>query len=160
FVLSLAIAQSALAQNHAVLSFDENGKLENAKAFAAYKNDLKARNPKHVFLISHGWRNSKERADEVFTYFGKDLRDQQDTDGPIEVIGVRWPSLIGENETELDQSFKLLAKGVAGAIVNSETAQKRIERLKEFLKKKSTRILASSLNHPLPNDDELDVLVE
>ena len=152
--------RSRTIQEPSRVSFDENGKLEDAKGWAAIKKELKDRKPAHVFLIAHGWRNSKERADDVFTYFGKDLRDLQSKDAPIEVIGFRWPSLLGENDSAADQSFKVLAKAVAGAIANSPNAQKRIENLKEFLKKKSTRLLALSLKHPLPNDDEIDVLVD
>lgn len=161
--LSLWLISPLLAQdakNHLIFSMDENGNLEDAKAWANIKRELTSRKPVHVFLVAHGWRNSKERADDTFAYFGKELRELHDKNDAIEVIGVRWPSLIGENDTEMDQSFKVLAKAVAGAIANSATAQKRIENLKEFLKKKSTRILASSLKRPLPNDDEIDVLID
>lgn len=160
----VSVTVPALGQetkSHVVLGFDEKGKLEDAKAWARYKDDLKGRKPSHVFLVAHGWKTSKERADETFTYFGKSLREMEDKDGPIEVIGVRWPSLLGENDTALDLAFRNVARSMANSIAKSKNIDERKDKLKTFLKKTTTRaVVVSLLKYQLPEDDQIDAMVD
>lgn len=163
-IVFLGLTPSLFAQDekhHIPIAFDDNGKLEDAKAWAQVKKDLATRKPKHVFFIAHGWRTSKTQADTTFSYFGKDLRDLQEKDGPIEVIGIRWPSLLGDNDTAQDEAFKQLARSVAAAIADSKKREERRDKLKTFLKKRTTRFLASNLlKLQLPDDDRLDEIID
>lgn len=148
-------------KNHFVLSLDDKGKLEDPKAWAKYKDDLKARKPSHIFLVAHGWKTSKERADETFSYFGKSLREMEEKDGPIEIIGVRWPSLLGESDTTLDLAFKNVARSMAGAISKAKNIDERKDKLKTFLKKNTTRVVVISLlKYQLPEDEQIDAMVD
>ncbi len=148
-------------KNHLILAFDEHGKLDDAKAWIEIKKDLIRRKPANVFLIAHGWRNSMERADETFTYFGKSLPALEGKDGPTAVIGIRWPSLLGEDDTLLDLAFTRVAKTIANVIAKSKNIDERKEKLKTFLKKKTTRILVNELlKFQLPDDEHLDLMIE
>jgi predicted alpha/beta hydrolase family esterase len=163
-LVALSFASPLVAQNdkqHALIAFDENGKLDDAKAWARLKKDLADRNPKNVFLIAHGWRTSKLHADATFSFFGKDLRAQQGNDGPIEVIGIRWPSLLGDNDTAQDEAFKNLARAIAASIADSKKLDERRDKLKVFLKKRTTRFLANNLlKLQLPEDERLDEMLD
>ncbi|MFT3883737.1 MAG: alpha/beta hydrolase [Gemmatales bacterium] len=144
-----------------MLSFDDKGKLEDPKAWAAFKTDLKTRPPHHIFLLVHGWRKSREGADEVFNSLAKLLNEHRLKNESIAVIGVRWPSLIGESESVSDQRFKTMANAMAAAMARSPTLQEQQVRLKDFLKKPGTRSLASfSLGLTLPDDDQIDAMID
>jgi len=163
-LLAVVIAKPVHAQDakdYALLSFDDKGQLEDAKTWAKLKTDLEGRKPAHVSLVAHGWRTSKGQADETFSYFGKLLREQQAKDESIAVIGFRWPSLIGENETATDVAFKQVAKSLATAIAESETVAERKDKLKAFLKKGTTRFLvANLLKYQLPDNDQIDTMID
>jgi len=144
-----------------MLSFDDKGKLEDPKAWTAFKTELKARPPEHVFVLVHGWRKSRDRADETFTALAKLLHEQRRENESIAVIGVRWPSLIGETESLSDQRFKTMANAMAAAMARSDTVKEQQARLKDFLKKPSTRSLASfSIGLTLPDDDQIDAMID
>ena len=164
FVISLLSANSLFGQDdksHLTLSFDEKGKLEDAVAWGQVKADIQKRKPKHVFLVCHGWLTSKTQADKTFTYFGEELRKAQGKDDPIEVIGVRWPSLIGENDTEQDQAFKTVAKVVSVALAKSETLKEKKGKLKSYLKTTTARLLvAGGLKFRLPSDEQIDLMID
>lgn len=144
-----------------MLSFDDKGKLEDPKAWTAFKTELKARPPEHVFVLVHGWRKSRHNADETFTALAKLLYEQRRENESIAVIGVRWPSLIGETESVTDQRFKTMANAMAAVIAKSTTVKEQQAKLKDFLKKPGTRSLASfSLGLTLPDDDLIDAMVD
>ena len=147
------------ARPYVLLSFDEKGRLEEANAWTALKTDMQAGKPRHVFILAHGWRTSKDRADETFTALAKLLREQQSKDDTIAVIGIGWPSLIGETESPTDQAFKRLAKAMAGSIAKSPTAKEQRAKLKEFMKKPATRLLLGSALE-LPDDEQLDAMID
>ncbi|HQR05333.1 MAG TPA: alpha/beta hydrolase [Gemmatales bacterium] len=158
------IATTLLGQEtrpYLMLSFDDKGKLEEQRAWTTFKTELKARPPEHIFFLVHGWRKSKGNADETFTSLAKLLHDQRKENESIAVIGVRWPSLIGETESVTDQRFKTLANAMGAAMASSTTIQEQQVRLKNFLKKPGTRSLASfSLGLILPDDDQIDAMID
>lgn len=163
-VCLLLLATPFLVQEdrpYVMLSFDDKGKLEDPKAWIAFKNQLKTRPPKHIFVLVHGWRTSKDRADETFTSLAKLLQEQRGENESIAVIGVRWPSLIGETESLTDQRFKAMSNGMAAVIAKSTTVKERQAKLKDFLKKPGTRSLATfSLGLTLPDDEQLDAMID
>jgi len=160
----LSLATPLLGQEgrpYLMLSFDDKGKLENPKAWTAFKTELKTRSPEHIFILAHGWRMSKELADETFTAMAKFLHERRGENESIAVIGVRWPSLIGETDSVTDQRFKTMANAMAAAIARSTTVKEQQAKLKEFLKKRGTRSLASfSLGLTLPDDEQLDAMID
>lgn len=148
-------------KNHLILAVDEHGRLDDKKSWNEITKVLTRRKPANVFLVTHGWRNSKERADETFSYFGKSLPELEGKDGPTAVIGIRWPSLLGEDDTLLDLAFTRVAKTIANVIAKSKNIDERKEKLKTFLKKKTTRILVSELlKFQFPDDEHLDLMIE
>lgn len=160
----LSLATSLLGQEgrpYQMFSFDDKGRLEDPKAWTTFKTELKARPPVHIFVVVHGWRKSKEHADETFTAMAKLLQEQRGENESIAVIGIRWPSLIGETESLTDQRFKKLANAMAAAIAKSTTVKDRQAKLKDLLKKPSMRLLAStSLELTLPDDEQLDAMID
>jgi len=148
-------------EKHHVVSFDERGLLEQPKAWATVKDQVKNNQPTHVFVIAHGWRNSKSRADETFATFAKLLRDQQSKEETIQVIGVRWPSLLGENDGAWDLALKQAAQSISTSMGKSDTVKECKDKLKATLKKNSTRLLLSlTLKFQLPPDEQLDRMID
>lgn len=149
------------AKNYHMVSFDEKGRLEDKKAWAALKTEFQADNPAHIFIIAHGWWTSKTAADEVFSTLAKLLREQAGNGESIAVLGVRWPSLLGESESPTDKGVKQVAKVMAGLIAQSSTVKEHQQKLKEYLKKPSTRLLASAvLQFSLPDDEQIDAMID
>lgn len=144
-----------------MLSFDDKGKMEDVANWAAISVELKLRSPDYVFVLVHGWRKSRDRADETYAALAKLLIKHQTKDESIAIIGVRWPSLIGETDSVADQDFKNVAKMLTAALAKSGTLKEKQSKLKEFLKKPTTRMLASaSLKFSLPDDDQLDAMID
>jgi len=144
-----------------MLSFDDKGKLEDVRVWNGYLSELKAQRPQHVFVIAHGWRKAKNSADETFTSLARLLHEQRNENETIAVIGVRWPSLIGETESQTDQHFKTMARAMSAAISRSTSVKDRQAKLKDFLKKPGTRSLASlSFGLTLPDDEQIDAMID
>lgn len=163
-VFSLLLATALNGQEsrpYLLLSFDDKGKLEDPNAWTTFKAELKTRPPDHIFALVHGWRKSKDRADETFTSLATLLQKHCGGNESIAVIGIRWPSLIGETDSLTDQRFKQLANTLAAVIAKSVTVKERQAKLKEFLKKASTRMLAlASLELTLPDDEQIDAMID
>lgn len=161
---SLLLATSLFSQEtkpYHLLSFDDKGKLEDPKTWSAFRTELKDRPPEHVFVLVHGWRKSKDRADETFASLAKLLHEQRAANESVAVIGVRWPSLIGETESLSDQRFKTMANAMAAVVARSSTVKEQQTRLKDFLQKPGTRSMASfSLGLTLPDDEQLDAMID
>jgi hypothetical protein len=168
FVISLAAsllgADASVAQEKnsiATVSFDDAGKLENPKAWPTTKDDIARGNPSHVFVITHGWRTSKAKADETVADFAKLLHAQKTKDEVIQVIGLRWPSLLGENDGPLDLALKQAAQSISKSMGKSETAKDYREKLKVTLNKPSTRLLVSAtLRFQLPPQEQLERMID
>ena len=155
---SRAVAQDT--PSHQMLGFDDKGKLESPAALAKIKLNLAARKPDHVFIISHGWRVSKGDADETVAALAKLLREQKDGES-IDVIGIRWPSLLGENDTAGDKRFKQAAALLAQALPKSDSAKEQRDRLKTLLKKPSIQFSVNvALKFRLPDDETIDRIID
>jgi hypothetical protein len=160
---SLLLADRLAAQEtatHVMLGFDDKGKVESPGDWAKVKNQLASRKAAHVFIIAHGWRVSKGNADETVLALARLLREQRNGES-IEVVGVRWPSLLGENESERDNGFKDLVTLVAKTLAKSESVKEKKEKLKAYLKKTSVRlVIANKLKVRLPDDETIDQLID
>jgi len=69
-------------------NFDKDGKLQDAVDLPARMTD--------VFIISHGWNNTKQDAENLYDAFFKnfaDLKKNFDLTGrQLAIVGVYWPS--------------------------------------------------------------------
>jgi hypothetical protein len=151
---------------YAAVGFDQNGKVEDADAWGTLKKDVKDTAPTDVFILAHGWRTSRLQADVLFDSLGKLLHEQTGKHEKIQIIGMRWPSLIGEGDTTEDTAFKQAAALLSAKLGKSENVKQWQAKLKESLNSdtiagKVRRVaLAKLLDMELPDDEQLGLLID
>jgi hypothetical protein len=142
------------------VSFRENGKFDQPRNWAAVRDAIKDRKPDHVFFVVHGWRVGEKEADETVAALAKRLREQQGTE-TIQVIGVRWPSLLGEKNPLVDLAVKTAAQQISDALGKTETVKEAKERLTGFLNDPLNRaILRVALRFQLPPPEQLAEMID
>jgi hypothetical protein len=153
-------------QHYAVVAFDEHGRLDDGLGWGKLKQTIEDRSPTDVFLIAHGWRTSKEGAEALLAPIAK-LLDQQKMKGEsIEVLGIRWPSLIGEDDTVADASFRAAVALLSSKLGDSEKVKDVQAKMKQALKAGTitgalTRAaVARTLGFQLPDDDALGQIID
>jgi hypothetical protein len=159
----LAVPTSAALQqadNYVMVAFDETGKLEHPRAWNAARDAIKERKPDHIFIVAHGWRVAKADADETVAALSRWVRNQAKNE-TVQVIGVRWPSLLGENVAVADVVLKQTAQVIAKSLAQSDNLKEAKENVKAALKLARNRVLLlAALGFRLPEDEQLDQLID
>lgn len=85
------------------ISLDKAGELTKPRVWDSIQNELKEKRPSHVIVLVHGWNNNQKDSESLFSKMTELLtKSYSSADStprnfrPI-VIGVHWPSEIGEN---------------------------------------------------------------
>jgi hypothetical protein len=168
-LLALVVPNPAVfgqEQHYAVVAFDDHGKLDDGEGWEKLRQTIKDGSPTDVFLIAHGWRTSKEGTEALLAPIARLLHQQKMKGESIAVLGIRWPSLIGEGDTITDASFKAAAALLSSKLGDSKKVKEVQAKMKEALKAGTvtgalTRAAVGRiLDFQLPDDEALGQIID